>query len=259
MEGRRRNRGRRLLTVRTYLLYSDGNSSLSRYGMAWHGGRRSGVDALFEDRCLGPLTAGRPHIEGGTRSVTLPPVIAAQCCACLSPTPTFQPITIPIRLNLDPISSRICSASAVEHPDPQLLTPSQDITPSGLADFQLSRIFPTPPWVPHQKKASEKRKGKKEPSTTTPSQAKTQSVRILHGLFSFFIFNISSSLNKSPESTESSFSWRFSLPRVPFLAHTSIHTHRYFPRATPSVDSHPRSATPKNTTAQPRKEVREAR
>ena len=35
MEGRRRTRGRRLLTVRTYLLYSEGNSSLSRYGMAW--------------------------------------------------------------------------------------------------------------------------------------------------------------------------------------------------------------------------------
>jgi hypothetical protein len=86
---------------------------------------------------------------------------AAQCCACLSPTPTFQPITIPIRLNLDPISSRICSASAVEHPDPQLLTPSQDNTSSGLAAIQLSRIFPTPLWVPHQKKASEKRKGKK--------------------------------------------------------------------------------------------------
>ena len=178
-------------------------------------------------------------------------------CLCLSPTPTFQPITIPIRLNLDPISSRICSASAVEHPDPQLLTPSQDITPSGLASIQLSRIFPTPLWVPHQKKASEKKKGKKEPSTTTPSQAKTQSVRILHGLFSFFTFNISSSWNKSAESTESSF--RGDFPCLEYRSSPALHTHRYFPRATPSVDSHPRSATPKNTTAQPRKEVREAR
>jgi hypothetical protein len=58
MEGRRRTRGRRLLTVRTYLLYSEGNSSLSRYGMAWHGGRRSGVAALFEDRCPWPFDSG---------------------------------------------------------------------------------------------------------------------------------------------------------------------------------------------------------
>jgi len=90
---------------------------------------------------------------------------------CLSPTPTFQPITIPIRLNLDPISSRICSASAVEHPDPQLLTPSQDITPSGLASIQLSRIFPTPLWVPHQKKG-EREKERKKKNQARQRQAK---------------------------------------------------------------------------------------
>jgi hypothetical protein len=143
-----------------------------------------------------PFDSGKRDIltlklKGESASVTLPPFYsyevrsirpeqrnnAVLCCALLIPDPDFSAHpheSAMHRLILDPISSRICTASAQEHPDPQLLDALPRYYPFGASREPVIANIAN---IPHSTLASPPKKGEREKEKGKKNQARQRQAK----------------------------------------------------------------------------------